>query len=228
MNLTDKQRRVIEQVVNVFETGSPEGDYANITVYEDGPGDTAQITYGRSQTTEFGKLRELVRMYVEAHAAFSDALCPYVDRIGTQPLSDDETFKELLRQAGREDPVMRSTQDLFFAERYFEPAMQWATEQGFILGLSGLIIYDSFIHSGGVLWDLRERFPEKTPSEGGKEAAWIMSYVKARHAWLSGHRRKILRRTTYRTRCFLDQIDRGNWNLDLLPLLANGVPVSGD
>lgn len=228
MNLTAKQRRIIEQVVNVFETGSPDGDYANISVYEDGPGDRPQITYGRSQTTEFGKLRELVRMYVEAHSMFSDALCPYVGRIGKQPLSSDENFKDLLRQAGREDPVMRRTQDLFFEEAYFLPAITWAGEQGFILGLSGLVIYDSFIHSGGVLWNLRERFPEKTPYEGGREANWVQAYVKQRHAWLSGHRRKILRRTTYRTRCFLEQIDRGNWNLDVLPLLANGMEVTGD
>src|SRR5262245_58628997 len=118
MSLSDKQRRIIEQVVNVFETGSPEGDYANITVYEDGPGDVPQITYGRSQTTEYGKLRDLIRMYVEQGAMFSEALRPYVDHIGEKPLSDDTTFKELLRRAGQEDPVMRRTQDAFFDERY--------------------------------------------------------------------------------------------------------------
>ena len=66
------------------------------------------------------------------------------------PLTDDPTFKSLLRKAGREDPVMRQIQDAFFDDRYFRPAIAWADEQGFVEALSGLVIYDSFIHSGSI------------------------------------------------------------------------------
>lgn len=227
MHLTPKQRRLIEQVVNVFETGKPEGDYGNISIYPDGPGDIPQITYGRSQTTEFSKLAELVRIYIDEGGAYGDALRPYLELIGSQPLSDDELFKDLLRQAS-EDPIMKHAQDIFFDEAYYQPALQWASDQGFKLGLSGLVIYDSFIHSGGILDDLRARFPDLTPSDGGKETPWILAYVKTRHAWLSNHRRVILHHTTYRTRFFLDEIARGNWNLEKLPLYANGIAVTGD
>ena len=45
------------------------GKYGAISIFEDGPNDIRQITYGRSQTTEYGNLRELVQMYVEAGGA---------------------------------------------------------------------------------------------------------------------------------------------------------------
>lgn len=227
MDLTAKQRRTIEQVVNVFETGSPEGDYGWISIYEDGPGNIRQITYGRSQTTEYSKLRELVALYARAQGLFSDALAGYVDRIGVSSLTDDEEFKALLQRAGREDEVMRQAQDAFFDERYFQPAMDWARENGFVLPLAGLVIYDSFIHSGGILDLLRERFSALPPAQGGNEVDWVTQYVKVRHDWLSNHSRLILRKTSYRTACLLGEIERGNWNLDLLPIQANGVEVFG-
>lgn len=82
MNVTVQQRKVIEQVINVFETGSLQGDYGAISIYSDGPHDIRQITYGRSQTTEYGNLRELVQLYADAPGVFSAALALYADRVG--------------------------------------------------------------------------------------------------------------------------------------------------
>lgn len=228
MQLSAKQRRIIDQVVNVFETGSPAGDYGNISIYSDGPNDARQITYGRSQTTEYSKLRDLIERYVLAAGLYAAALAPYVARIGVEPLVDDEAFKDLLRRAGQDDPVMRSVQDAFFDERYFQPAMAWADENGLVLPLSALVIYDSFIHSGSILWTIRETFWEEPPVLGGKEKGWVRDYVQARHRWLATHRREILHKTTYRTACLAHEIERGNWQLDLLPILVNGQAVSGD
>jgi hypothetical protein len=53
-----------------------------ISIFEDGPNDIRQITYGRSQTTEYGNLRELVQMYVEAGGRFSEDFRPFVERFG--------------------------------------------------------------------------------------------------------------------------------------------------
>ena len=47
-------------------------------------------------------------------------------------------------------------------------------------------------------------------------------HVKARQQWLATHRREILHRTTYRTTCLLHEIERNNWHLDKLPIIANG------
>ncbi len=106
-------------MINAFETGSAEGDYGDISIFADGPNDVRQITYGRSQTTEYGNLRELVRMYVGAGGRFSEELREFVPLIGRTPLVSNARFKRLLERAGDEDPVMRQTQDLFFERRYF-------------------------------------------------------------------------------------------------------------
>lgn len=225
MNLTPEQKSLLERVLNAFETGTADGDYGLISIYHDGPHDVPQITYGRSQTTEYGNLRKLVQMYVEASGSFSETLWPFADLVGSVPLTDNREFKALLRNAGRNDPVMRRIQDEFFELEYFQPAMQWADENGFALALSGLIIYDSFIHSGGILWLIRQRFPENPPALGGSEPAWIAAYLRERHRWLLSHHRAEVRASAYRTRDLQQEIDRGNWDLAQMPILANGVEV---
>jgi chitosanase len=225
MNLTKSQRSVIERVINAFETGTADGDYGAISIYHDGPNKIRQITYGRSQTTEFGNLWELVRMYVTAGGTYSAALAPYAERVGNKVLTDDVEFKALLRQAGRRDPVMQRTQDRFFEQTYFTPAMAWADEHGFRAALSALVIYDSFIHSGSILRFLRSRFPEVTPNNGGNEQAWTTAYVRVRHQWLKTNSSSALRASSYRTADLTREINRGNWDLSQLPINANGTRV---
>lgn len=226
MQLNATQKRLMERIINVFETSSPDGDYSNISIYHDGPHDIRQITYGRSQTTEYGNLRRLVQDYVNAGGQFSQQLQPFADKVGSSPLTDNAEFKNLLRRAGREDAVMRSTQDRFFDEVYFRPAMKWADQNGFVLPLSALVIYDSFIHSGSVLWVIRNMFPESPPAAGGDERAWTKAYVNARHRWLGSHPRPAVRETTYRTQCLKREIQRENWDLNQMPVNANGTQVS--
>lgn len=226
MELTLTQKRLIERVINVFETGSPEGNYAAIVIFKDGPHNIRQITYGRSQTTEYGNLHELVKKYVQANGLFSSQLAPFADRVGRVALTDNAEFKDLLKRAGKEDPKMREVQDKFFDERYFKPAMKWADEHGFKDPLSALVIYDSFIHSGRVLQVIRQKFPESPPSNGGDERAWTKAYVNARHNWLKTHPRPIVQKTIYRTQCFKDEISRNNWDLSKTPVKANGTDVT--
>jgi chitosanase len=227
MNLTPDQKRICEQVINVFETGRPQGVYSAITVLRDGPHKMRQVTYGRSQTTEYGNLHELLEMYVDAAGSYGDQLRPFIERIGVTPLADDQQFKQLLRDAGKNDPVMRQVQDEFFDKRYFQPAMAWADNNGFTLPLSALVIYDSFIHSGSILGFLRKRFPEMPPSRGGNEKNWISEYVDTRQNWLATADNKVLNGTVYRTKCFRNEIARENWDLGQVPITANGVDVTG-
>jgi chitosanase len=226
MNLTAQQKRICEQVINVFETGSVDGNYAAISIFNDGPNGMRQITYGRSQTTEYGHLETLIRMYVNADGLLSNGLRPYIAKIGEVPLVDDSEFKQLLRDAGRNDPIMRQVQDDFFDKKYFQPAVAWAVANAFTLPLSALVIYDSFIHSGGIFWFLRKRFPESPPANGGNEKKWIQQYVIARQNWLATHSNPDLHATVYRTRCFICEIDRDNWFLDNLPIETQGVRIS--
>lgn len=225
MQLSDEQKSVIERVINAFETGKADGDYASISIYKDGPHDIPQITYGRSQTTEYGNLRELVELYIEADGLYSDNLKQFADLIGSSPLTDNSQFKQILRDAGRNNPIMQVVQDAFFDKRYFKPAMDWADKQGFVLPLSGLVIYDSFIHSGSILWLIRQRFAESPPGLGGREKVWTRDYVIERNKWLKNHHRSAVRKSSYRTEALLREINANNWDLSQLPIDANGVDV---
>ena len=230
MPITQQQKTKILQVVNVFETGTIEGDYANISIYADGPtvngAKVKQITYGRSQTTEFGNLKALLQQYVATPGAlYAATIQPYINSVGKHPsLHTNAAFKKALKDAGKLDPIMLTVQDSFFDQLYYQPAITWFTGMKFTTALSLLVIYDSFIHSGGILSFLRERFTEEVPKNGGDEKKWIKQYVNVRHEWLANHSNTILRNTIYRTECFKDAIAKSNWDL-VKTLKANGTDV---
>ena len=48
MMLTELQKKTTHAIVNIFETGSAHGHYAQVTLMS---GDTGHLTYGRSQRT---------------------------------------------------------------------------------------------------------------------------------------------------------------------------------
>jgi chitosanase len=223
--IAPKIKQLIERIINVFETGTPDGKYDQITILPDGKDQSLQITYGRSQTTEQGNLAKLLTLYVKNNGAFAGQVSPFLSLVGSKPLVDNQPFKELLQRAAREDAVMRSTQDEFFDLVYYNPALEFFEKNGFTLPLSMLVVYDSYIHSGGIPAFLRKRFGEFPPAKGGDEKKWTTSYVDIRHQWLKYHSNPIVQRTVYRTQCFKDQIALENWDLQKLPILAHGVAV---
>ncbi len=227
MTLTPQQKHICEQVINAFESSSAAGKYGLISIMDDGPHKVKQISYGRSQTTEYGNLEELLEMYVDSNGLYATAVAPYLSKIGVIPLVNDSLFKQLLRDAGKNDPVMRQVQDQFFDLRYFQPAIEWMDDNGFSLPLSALVIYDSYIHSGSIMMFLRKRFPERTPKNGGNEKIWISQYVDTRQAWLTTHSSQLLRTTVYRTSCLKIEIARNNWDLSMLPIRAHDVDIYG-
>ena len=123
---------------------------------------------------------------------------------------------------------MRQTQDDFFEKKYLKRALEWSTQNGFKKPLSALIIYDSFIHSGSILWLIRNRFDELPPNLDGDETKWITEYTQHRHEWLANHPRKAVRNSKYRTTCYLNEIKRENWNLDKGDINMHGtiIPVN--
>lgn len=217
-------KKKIQQIINVFETGTSEGKYDTLVIFADGKNNTRQITFGRSQTTEQGNLKTLINMYIARNGKFEGEFRPFAGLIGRVPLVDNTAFKALLRKSAREDSIMRESQDEFFDILYYAPALAFFTDLKLTLPLSLLVVYDSFIHSGRVLPFLRERFTALPPSRGGDEKTWINEYVHVRHEWLDTNPKVILHKTVYRTQCFLDQIKSGNWDLTK-PVDAHGVEV---
>ena len=230
ISITPIIKRKIERVINAFETGSAEGNYATLVKlkdYNDRESKTTivQITFGRSQTTEFGHLKTLVQDYIENNGTLANELKQFVPRIGKKPsLATNETFCSALKAAGKNDPIMKSCQDHLFDTKYYQPAHSWFSVNGFTFPLSLLVIYDSHIHSGSMLSFLRKKFTTSLPVAGGNEKEWILNYVAARHNWLLNHSNPLLRNTVYRTECFREAIQKSNWDLSAR-INAHGVMI---
>ena len=128
--VAELQKRTAQAIVNIFETGSPQGDYGKVTLLR---GDPGHLTYGRSQTTlGSGNLHLLIKAYCEApDAAFAAELDAYLDGLADRDASLDTnmTFRSLLREAG-DDPVMHDVQDQFFDRVYWTPSEQAANTIG--------------------------------------------------------------------------------------------------
>jgi len=219
------KKQKIQQIVNCFETGKLNGDYGQISIFNDGKNGAKQLTYGRSQCTSEGALLILLKRYsANENGQFSKDISYCLSWSKTDSRwATDKKLHNLLQKAG-DDPVMREVQDQFFDDIYFNPAMKWAETNGFSSNLARLVIYDSFIHSGGILDFLRKRFAAATPKNGGSEEEWITQYVNVRHAWLVNHSNKILRNTVCRTNDMKRAISAKDWNLDLT-FSANGIKV---
>jgi chitosanase len=213
--MTEQLLKKIHSVVSFFETSSATPRYDTVTVLPDGPDKINQITFGAYQTTEFGNLRALLELYCKkgggAEIPIFKPLLPYIGKLPSK--WTNKSFMDALKRAGKER-VMEIAQDEFFQTYYMAPALQWCKVNGMTLPLSLLVIFDSYIHSGGILAFLRNEFSEVTPAKGGDEKAWITAYVNARDKWLENHSRELLQATDYRTDSFILAIREGNWNLD--------------
>jgi len=211
--------------MNCIEMGRTEARPDVIYIYKDGPRSIRQITLSWG-ITEYGNLSKLVKNYINAGGELKEYFKVYLARIGKKSLVNDANFKKLLLKAAKDDAVFKREMDNMYFEAYFNPAKEFFEKNGFTNDLSMLVCLDSTIHSGSIPLFLRKRFPESTPANGGDEKAWIMAYIKARKSWLANHSRTILHGTVYRMNFFLEQIKNNNWNLDKLPITANGVKIS--
>jgi len=144
--LTDLQKRTIQSIVNVFETGKATGNYGAVTF---SARDVGCLTYGRSQTTlASGGLALLIGEYCNTTGALqAAALLPYLARLASRDrtLDSDAKFTSLLRKAGT-DPAMHRVEDQFFDRDYWDPAICAAQRLAIETPLGSAVVYDSFIH----------------------------------------------------------------------------------
>ena len=220
MILSDAQKGICEQVVIAFESALAGRRYGTVTTTDDGPHQVWQISYGRARSAEYGNLGELLTMYVNSNGLYSNEIKEFLSGIGDVPLANNAAFIRLLQDAGANDPLMQKVQDQFFNWQYFKPAMRWMDANGFVLPLTALIIYDSFVQSGNVFKFLRKRLQEKLPCLGGNEKRWITQFVEARYNWLINNGSDHLQKDIYRTTVFRNEIARKNWMLNLSPSLV--------
>lgn len=230
LNLTVKKQTMseeikqrIREVVNAFEVGSKDTTVGKIYIYKDGPNNIRQITLDWG-ITEYGNLRKLIELYIQYDGIYADKFKPFVSKIGVKSLVNNNEFLILLIKSCKEDQLMRDAENEVYDIAYWDKAYEWFLDNGFNEPLSLAVIMDSYIHSGGILGFLRNKFNENVPSNGGNEKEWIKQYIYARRKWLAGHSRKVLRGTVYRMDFFLKHLASDNWKFNC-PIKAHGVNI---
>ena len=222
--ITATQAATAKAIVNLFETSEVLGQYGNVTLIA---GDTGHLTFGRSQTTlGSGNLALLLQQYCANHGArFAARLAPLLPRFVAidHTLDNDHKLHNVLR-ASADDPVMRETQDAFFDQTYWQPAVRAAGKLGLGSPLATTVVYDSFVHGSWAAMRDRTTQSAGAPAVIG-ERAWISAYVTTRRAWLENNVRTDLRPTVYRMDALKRLIDQGFWGLGL-PLVVRSKEIS--
>jgi hypothetical protein len=224
---SDRAKLIALAIVHIFETSKPFGDYSAVAVLDDGAG----VSYGINQFThKSGSLYMVLNTYLGMGGSVGadefELRLPTLKQKSSKAivaLSNDHTFKNLLKAAGKTDE-MRIAQQQVMENAYLLPAVDAAEGSHFECPLSLAVIYDSINH--GSFERIRDKVTISRsffPSNGSYEQAWIKDYVTTRHAWLKSNTR--LAKTSYRTAFFLEQIVLENWNLDL-PLHCHGVDLT--
>jgi hypothetical protein len=224
---SDRAKLIALAIVHVFETGKPLGDHSAVAVLDDGAG----VSYGINQFTHrSGSLYTVINTYLgeggSVGADHFELVLPTLKQKSSRAivaLSNDHKFKKLLKDAG-ETPEMRLAQQQVMENFYLLPAIEAAEGSHFVSPLSLAVIYDSINH--GSYEKIRDRVSVSRSffhSNELFERTWITDYVNSRNAWLTSTAR--LKKTSYRTAFFLQQIKAGNWGLEL-PIVVNGLKLT--
>jgi len=233
MQFSSQHIKVAQVFNTLMETGSFRGDPGKVDVLAESTGkdDGAGISYGTSQATEnSGSLWSLLYLtYPAQGGAYVEALAPYQEQLYPQgpkgALTQDQTFRRLLAQIGRDDPAMSRAQGVFFYQHYMVPAL-WICER-FALseGLSLVAIYDFCIQSNppgatetGRVWKMLVGWHHEYMIDRGlwhtlDERAWSRYMVQRRHQWLQSMGKVAW--TAYRTDTLLEMMCSDDWACDL-------------
>jgi len=234
MNYSSKQKEVVDSVIAIFETGKvpTASSYGTCSILADGAG----ISYGKHQCTDkAGSLDLVCKKYIALGGGKANDLSQYLAYLATNESSKVKpggpypewlsSLIALLKSLGS-DTTMQTAQDFVFDQNYFQPAVNIANEIGLTTALGLLVIHDTCIHSGpGGVANIRSRFPEASPANGGDEKAWISAYIAARRNWLAGNKNTLVQKTVYRMDSLAALVKSGNWDLNT-PLTVRNVKIS--
>lgn len=232
--ITSQQKKVIDSVVSIFETGRvpTAKSYSTCSILNDGAG----ISYGKHQCTDkAGSLDLVCKRYIELDGQQAGPLKEYMSYLATNESTKYNNVTSnypawlnslisLLKSAGS-DVLMQQAQDEVFEKHYWNPALEHCENIGLKTALGHLVIYDTCIHSGsGRVSSLRKRFPEKSPANGGDEKEWVIAFLNTRRAWLASNSNKLVQKTVYRIDAMLEIAKANNWDLDT-PLIVRKVKI---
>lgn len=236
---TRDEKNAAKALTTLWESGSFTGKPWLLVVFgENGTkSDGAGITYGKSQTTENsgGLWKLLFESYAGMNGAYVDRFSPYRNALYRKgvsgekwALTNNQAFRNLLIEAGRQDPIMARAQDKHFDDNYFLPALQLCEKFQLSLPLSLAFIYDFCIHSGPGdrfndgkteqhldRWDDDYEAPD-TDDQDESEKHWVMHMCQKRDDFLAGIPHAVT--TRYRTGSMLKMMREGGskaWNLEV-------------
>lgn len=224
--LTADQKRIVQSIIGVFETGKAGGDPSAVTVLKDGGG----ISFGLYQATDASDtLDAIIIAYRDLGGVHGAAIAAYLPRLAKnetagapgkarEPWVDE--LMALLAKAGREDPKMKAAEQAVFDRKFWVPCAAECEQAKLAYPLSWAIVYDTCIQSGpSMVTTMRRKFPELSPAAGGDERKWALAYLNTREKWLAefvgrdADHTKSVRSTVYRTQGLRALANLDPWNL---------------
>lgn len=219
MTFTETNRKTAAKIARVFETSRADGDYSALAVLDDKAG----ISYGINQFTHrSGSLAVVVERYLANGGRLgADVLREHLPKlkdlsgVAIYRASTNAKLKQALKAAA-ETTEMKTAQESVAYDLYMKPAIAICSRYGFVEPLSLAVVYDSVVHGSFF------RIARSVAVGYANEREWVTAYVRRRDAWFASYPR--LRKTRYRTRFFLEQIAKSNWQLRL-PINVQGVLI---
>jgi chitosanase len=226
MAFTERDKAAARVIVSIFETSKKHGDPAALAVLDDGAG----ISFGIHQAThKSGSLAKVVEHYVEIDGILADDLKGFlvamrnIQRPAIFQMANSITLRNLLIEAGTNDPLMRKAQEEVVDTNYMLPAIQFAEENGLTHPLALAICYDSMIQGGlRKVW-ARLALPLLTPAQEER----LKAYCIERARWLKSRNSRDVRNSAYRPQNLLALIEANNWQLHT-PFSVRKIQVNED
>jgi hypothetical protein len=168
------EAQAADYITGIYEGGKP--DYCALA---DSPTDPGGLSFGKHQASETsGNLKAMLDRYSNATDPAPDgAIKAELDKQLSNHFSEDgkeytgtdaqrDALKKTLKKACK-DPAMQSTQDEFFKEQFYDPAVEKAAQYGVKSPLGKAIYYDMQIQGPGLVDGFSERALKKWSKANG-------------------------------------------------------------
>ena len=190
MNFSPSNRNVADQIVSAFENSTTEIKYDYCENLDDGRGFTA----GRAGfCTGTGDLYEVVKLYTKDNP--DNALSEYLPTLKQLAEDEDDDVSDLdgfetdWKEACQDEDFLRC-QDAIVDKEYFQPALNYCTENGLQYPLSAACLYDACIqHGDGEDEDSLSALIKRTNNQVGgnpkssiNETEWLYAFLEVRKA----------------------------------------------
>jgi chitosanase len=188
VGLSTDQRRVANQLVNVFEHSRPDARYDACTDLGDGRGFTCGSVGFTTSSTE---VRDVISAYV--HKVPDSPLASYLPRLreiadaGSSSTAGLDGFTGDWKQAAG-DPAFRAAQDAVADRLTFDPAVALARSLGLRTALGVAILFDTAVQHGTsddpdglpALVASTNKKANGRPADGVAEKAWLLAFLEVR------------------------------------------------